>query len=78
LISVAYQGISKFDDIAITPKDTLGVWGDGNLGFITALFLKEKYPDSKVVIFGKHIENLSLFSFADEIYQIQCFRRCGD
>ena len=70
LISVAYQGISKFDDIAITPKDTLGVWGDGNLGFITALFLKEKYPDSKVVIFGKHTENLSLFSFADEIYQI--------
>ena len=70
LISVAYQGISKFGEIAITPKDTLGVWGDGNLGFITALLLKEKYPDSKVTIFGKHQENLNLFSFADEIHQI--------
>ena len=70
LISVAYQAISKFSEIAITPKDTLGVWGDGNLGFITAMFLKEKFPESKVIVFGKHMENLNLFSFADEIYQI--------
>ena len=59
LISVAYQGISKFDELAVTPKGTLGVWGDGNLGFITALLLKEKFPDSKVVVFGKHLDNLN-------------------
>ena len=70
LISVAYQGIVKFSEIAVTPKDALGVWGDGNLGFITALLLKEKFPDSKIIVFGKHLENLNLFSFADEIYQI--------
>ena len=70
LISVAYQGISKFDELAITPKDKLGVWGDGNLGFITALFLKERFPESEVIVFGKHQENLNLFSFADEVYQI--------
>ncbi len=70
LMTVAYQGISKFNEIAITPKDILGVWGDGNLGFITALFLKEKFPDSIVFIFGKHLENLNLFSFVDGIYQI--------
>lgn len=70
LITVAYQGISKFEQLAITPKDTLGVWGDGNLGFITALLLKNKFPDSEVLVFGKHLENLNLFSFADGIYQI--------
>ncbi len=70
LITVAYQGISKFSELAITPKDTLGVWGDGNLGFITALLLKNRFPDSKVIVFGKHLENLNLFSFADESYQI--------
>ena len=70
LISVAYQGISKFSEIAITPKDNLGVWGDGNLGFITALLLKEKFPQSNIIVFGKHLDNLNLFSFADEIYQI--------
>ncbi|MBQ2665624.1 alcohol dehydrogenase catalytic domain-containing protein [Methanobrevibacter sp.] len=70
LITVAYQGISKFSEIAVTPKDVIGVWGDGNLGFITVLLLKEKFPQSKIIIFGKHLENLNLFSFADEIYQI--------
>lgn len=70
LISVAYQGIMKFSEIATTPKETLGVWGDGNLGFITALLLKVKFPNSKVIVFGKHLENLNLFSFADEIHQI--------
>ena len=70
LITVAYQGISKFGEIAITPKEKLGVWGDGNLGFITALLLKEKFPESEVFVFGKHLDNLNLFSFADGIYQI--------
>ena len=42
----------------------------GNLGFITALLLKELFPKSKVLVFGKHQENLNLFSFADEIYRI--------
>ncbi|WP_458453690.1 ribitol-5-phosphate dehydrogenase [Methanobrevibacter sp.] len=70
LITVAYQGIVRFSQLAITPNDKLGVWGDGNLGFITALLLKEKFPQSKVVVFGKHLENLNLFSFVDETYQI--------
>lgn len=70
LLTVAYQGIVKFNEIAVTPKSVLGVWGDGNLGFITTLLLKEMFPDSKIIIFGKHQENLNLFSFADEIYRI--------
>lgn len=70
LLSVAYQGVSKFNELAVTPKCTIGVWGDGNLGFITALLLKEKFPESKVAVFGKHLDNLSLFSFVDETYQI--------
>lgn len=70
LISVAYQGISKFNQIAVTPKNNLGVWGDGNLGFITSLLLKEMFPESKVFVFGKHRENLNLFSFADDVFLV--------
>lgn len=70
LISVAYQSISKFKELSITPKNVVGVWGDGNLGFITALLLKEICKESKVIVFGKHQENLNLFSFADECYLI--------
>ena len=70
LMTVAYQGIMKFSNINCVSKDRLGVWGDGNLGYITSLFLKVLYPDSKIIVFGKHSENLNLFSFADEIYMI--------
>ena len=70
LISVSYQGVTKFLSLASTPKDVLGVWGDGNLGFITALLLKELCPESKVYVFGKHRNNLNLFSFADKTFMI--------
>jgi ribitol-5-phosphate 2-dehydrogenase len=70
LMSVAYQGIMKFIELNSHSADVLGVWGDGNLGYITALLLKIICPDSKIVAFGKHFENLSLFSFADEIHLI--------
>lgn len=70
LLSVIYQGINKFDEIATGSKDTLGVWGDGSLGFITSLILKVNYPQSKIIVFGKHFENLNMFSFADEVYKI--------
>ena len=70
LISVAYQGIMKFQELNTLSADRLGVWGDGNLGYITALLLKVLYPDSEIVVFGKHSENLNLFSFADSVYMI--------
>lgn len=70
LISVAYQGIMKFKEFKSPSYDVLGVWGDGNLGYITALLLKELCPESRVIVFGKHMENLNLFSFADNVYMI--------
>lgn len=70
LISVAYQGIMKFKEFNSPSCEVLGVWGDGNLGYITALLLKELCPESKIFVFGKHIENLNLFSFADDTYLI--------
>ncbi|MBR0271985.1 MAG: zinc-binding dehydrogenase [Methanobrevibacter sp.] len=70
LISVAYQGIMKFMEFKKASCKVLGVWGDGNLGYITALLLKQICPDCEVAVFGKHLENLNLFSFADNVYMI--------
>ncbi|WP_407413219.1 alcohol dehydrogenase catalytic domain-containing protein [Methanobrevibacter sp.] len=70
LITVAYQGIMKFLEFEKASCKVLGVWGDGNLGYITALLLKEICPECEIVVFGKHIENLNLFSFADNVYLI--------
>ena len=70
LISVICHGVDRFEKIAIKHKNRFGVWGDGNLGYITALLLKEFYPKSEVIVMGKHSENLNLFSFADETYKV--------
>ena len=70
LMSVAYQGIMKFMEFKKASCKVLGVWGDGNLGYITSLLLKEICPDCEVIVFGKHSENLNLFSFVDKVYMI--------
>ncbi|MCR6514897.1 MAG: zinc-binding dehydrogenase [Clostridium sp.] len=70
LISVSMHSIDRFDKKSHSRRDVLGVWGDGNVGFITALILKKKFPDSKIVVFGKNEEKLNFFSFVDGTYQI--------
>lgn len=70
LISVSMHAISRFEAKAHSRRNTFGVWGDGNLGFITALILKKKYPDSKVYAFGLNEHKLNYFSFVDETYNI--------
>ena len=46
------------------------MWGDGNLGYITSLFLKKQFPQSKITVFGTTFEKLSDFTFADETYVV--------
>ena len=48
----------------------IGVWGDGNLGYITSLLLKYRLPESKVMVFGVNSYKLNDFSFADETYLV--------
>lgn len=66
LVTIATHSIARFERKAIKRRGTFGVWGDGNLGFITCLLLKYMYPDCKVTIFGKTQYKLDHFSFVDE------------
>ncbi|MCR2821422.1 ribitol-5-phosphate dehydrogenase [Lederbergia panacisoli] len=70
LITIAMHALVRFEAKAHTRRDVFGVWGDGNLGFITSLILKKRFPNSKVIVFGKNQYKLDHFSFADETYQI--------
>lgn len=70
LVSVAYHTIERAEAKMNNNRAVFGIWGDGNLGYITSLLLKYKYPDAKIIIFGKHEQKLDYFSFADNIYLI--------
>ena len=65
LASVAYHTIDRFDKTAHVRRNTIGVWGDGNIGFLVAVMLKYRYPESKLVVLGIDEEKLGDFTFAD-------------
>lgn len=68
--SVCYHAINRFDKIAHSRREHFGIWGDGNLAYVIALFLKFQEPQAKICIFGKHSDKLEKFTFADEIFHI--------
>lgn len=70
LISVAYHAIQRMELMSHERKERIGVWGDGNLGYITALLLKTMHHERKIVIIGVNQEKLSSFTFADEVYMV--------
>ncbi len=71
LISVSVHAITRFERFAARSRiETIGVWGDGNLGFITSLLLHYLYPAVKLCVFGTVHEKLSYFTFADEVYHV--------
>lgn len=70
LVSVSYHAISRFDEIAHGRREVIAVWGDGNLGYITSLLLKYRYPDTKIVVLGTQQEKLAFFTFVDETHMV--------
>lgn len=70
MISVSMHSINRLGRILSKNQGSFGIWGDGNLGYITAVLLKSLYPNSKLFIFGKNERKLDMFSFADATYTI--------
>ena len=70
IVSVSYHAVRRFGRFSHERRDTIGVWGDGNLGYITSLLLKKMMPESKVYIFGVNQNKLSDFSFADDTFLV--------
>ena len=66
LISVSVHAILRFKKIAHSRRQRLGVWGDGNLGFITALLIHYMFPEAELYVMGASYEKLSYFTFAKE------------
>lgn len=68
IVSVSVHAITRFDKIAHSRRNVIGVWGDGNLSYMTCIFLKKFFPDSKVYVFGVVPKKLSDFTFVDETF----------
>lgn len=70
LVSVAMHSVDTFLKFSHGTREVIGVFGDGNLGYITSLLLKKKSPESKVAVFGLDEQKLNYFSFADFTFHV--------
>lgn len=70
IVTVSYHAINRFITTANARKNVIGVWGDGNMGFITSLLLKKMLPNSKIIVFGVNETKLNDFTFVDETYLV--------
>ncbi|AEV96050.1 ribitol-5-phosphate dehydrogenase [Pediococcus claussenii] len=70
MVSVGVRALMQLKETMDADDQSLGIWGDGNLGYITAVLAKSIFPDTKLYIFGRHQEKLAYFSFADETYVV--------
>ena len=68
MVTVSYHAISRFKKIAHSRRNIIGVWGDGNLGFMTSLLIKHMLPESRLYVFGIDQNKLADFTFSDECF----------
>ena len=68
LLSVAINALEAFDSARCTDAGIVGVWDDGNMGYIIGLALRCLYPEIELIVFGKTLRKLQRFSFADHTY----------
>ncbi|RRK10457.1 ribitol-5-phosphate dehydrogenase [Lactiplantibacillus garii] len=70
MVSVGVQGLTQLQATMDADARVIGIWGDGNLGYIAATLVKQLFPDSQLVVFGRHQSKLDYFSFADKTYLV--------
>lgn len=65
-ISVGVHAVNSFISQAKTPISSIGVWGDGALGYVVCCLLKKYLPNTEVTIIGVNPQRLEMFSRADK------------
>lgn len=71
LVSVSFHALNRLERFSHEKREAVGIWGDGNLGYITALLFKTMFPATKLYIMGVTEEKLNKFSFADETFNVK-------
>ena len=70
LMSVVFNALEQFNSISKRSIESIAIYGDGSLAFIASLILKKTYPNTKIIVIGKHNEKLDYFTFVNEKYTI--------
>ena len=70
LVSVSTHAVRRLFKLSHERRDHIGIWGDGNLGYLSALVVKHMFPEIHLTVFGMSRSKLADFSFADETFTV--------
>lgn len=62
----AFQQVRHVDRCA-----TIGLWGDGAVGYLMAAVLRHELPGAKLLLFGTHESKMAKFDFVDECHNVR-------
>lgn len=68
LMSVIFNAFDDLPTKVFQNNNNIGIWGNGNIGYLLSIILKELYPNLNVYVFGKQKEKNKMFLRADNTY----------
>ena len=72
LVSVCCNAVESFEQVRRVDRlQTVGIWGDGAVGYLMAMVLREQYSDLEILVFGTHDTKLAKFDFVDACHNIR-------
>jgi ribitol-5-phosphate 2-dehydrogenase len=66
MLSVVVNALEAFERSRVSDVGTVGVWGDGSMGYVTSLVVRSLYPEAEILVFGRSLQKLQRFSFANQ------------
>lgn len=67
-VSVGVHASTRFDLLAHSRREVIGIWGDGSLAYVLACLLTRLFPSSDIAVVGKNPQKLAQFSFVRRTY----------
>ena len=68
MVSVSMHALTRFQTIAHDRRVSIGIWGDGNLGYFVALVLRMRFPEAHITVVGHNSPKLEYFTFVDDTF----------
>ena len=72
LTSVCCNAWEAFEQVRHVDRcETIGLWGDGAVGYLMACVLRAQLPDVRLLLFGTHEHKMAKFDFVDERHNVR-------
>lgn len=73
LTSVCCNAYEAFQQVRHVGRcESIGIWGDGAVGYLMAAVLRAELPDARLLLFGTHESKMERFaSFVDEYHNVR-------